>query len=49
MADCKHNFVYDYQLGEAVCQKCGYVLTKEDKASALEYGLSKLREDEQNG
>ena len=49
MAECKHDFIYDFQLGEAVCRHCGYILTKEDKAAALEYGLAKLREEEQDG
>ena len=44
--NCKHEFVYDEQIGEAVCRKCGYVITKEDKRKALENAMNLLRADE---
>lgn len=44
--DCKHEFVYDEQIGEAVCRKCGYVVTKEDKQAALEYSMAMLEAEE---
>ena len=42
MRDCKHEFVYDEQLGEAACRKCGYVVTEEDKREALDYAFKKM-------
>lgn len=49
MSDCKHEFVYDELHGQAVCEKCGYVLTKEDKQAALDYGMAMLRAEEADG
>lgn len=46
MSECKHEFVYNYQLGEAVCLKCGYMVTKEDKKAALEYAMALMMEED---
>lgn len=44
-ADCKHEFVYDELHGQAVCVKCGYVVTKEDKRAALDHSMRLLFSD----
>lgn len=44
--ECKHEFVYDEQIGEVVCRNCGHILTKEDKQKALEKSMNLLRADE---
>lgn len=41
--DCKHEFIYDTEIGRYVCKKCGYALTDEDKREALEYSASLLK------
>lgn len=46
LAGCKHEFVYDRQLSEAVCLKCGHVMTKEEKRAALEYANALRRQEE---
>ena len=45
MADCKHDFVYDELHEQAVCEKCGYVVTKEDKKAALDHSMRLLFAD----
>ena len=48
MADCKHEFVYDWDCNETVCQKCCHVLTKEEKRYSLEYANALRRTEEAN-
>ena len=43
---CKHDFVYDELHKKIVCQKCGYVLTAEDKRRICDKGLELLRAEE---
>lgn len=40
--NCKHVFVYDEVHSRPVCQKCGYVLTAEDKQRICKEGLELL-------
>lgn len=49
MTECKHEFMWDEQLGEAVCRKCGQVATADNKKAALEYGMAMLRAEEAEG
>lgn len=42
VANCKHVFVYDEVHSRPVCQKCGYVLTAEDKRRICSKGLELL-------
>ena len=42
------DFYYDENVGEFVCRKCGYILTKEDKRAALEYANALRRAEEAN-
>ena len=42
VANCKHVFVYDEVHSRPVCQKCGYVLTAEDKQRICKEGLELL-------
>lgn len=46
MTNCKHEFAYNEQLGEAVCTKCGYVVTAEDKKEAIAHAFKKMRWEE---
>ena len=46
MNNCKHEFVYDEHIGEAVCRKCGYALTKEDKRVALGHAMELMAAEE---
>ena len=44
MCDCK--YVYDENKKTFVCEKCGYVITDEDKQEALDRGNFLLKLDE---
>ena len=46
VANCKHVFVYDEVRSRTVCQKCGYVLTAEDKQRICKEGLELLEAEE---
>ena len=48
MTNCKHEFVYNDQMREFVCNKCGHALTKEEKRYALEYANALRRAEEAN-
>lgn len=47
MDSCKHEFVCDELCGQAVCKKCGYVLTREDKQSILRHSMALLKQEEE--
>lgn len=46
MEHCKHVFAYDEVHTRTVCQKCGYVLTAEDKRRICSKGLELLEAEE---
>ena len=43
---CAHVFFYDKEAGEAVCNRCGYVITREETRAFVEMALRKPYEDE---
>lgn len=45
MADCKHDFVYDELHRQIVCEKCGHVLTKEEKQELHKHAFELMREE----
>lgn len=47
-AECEHEFVYDELQGQYVCEKCGYVLTADEKRAALEHANALRRAEEAN-
>ena len=49
MCSCYCDFYFDENIGEFVCSKCGYVMTKEDKFEMLEYANALRRAEEADG
>ena len=46
MIECRHDFVYDELHREIVCQKCGHVLTAEEKRRICNHGMELLEAEE---